>query len=174
MNNIFTPVIIGKIGKSYGIKGWNKLISFTQKVKNIFSYTPWFIFCNKKYQIIELENWKFYKKNIILKIKNINNRNEAQKIQNYKIIVNFKTFPKLTKYEYYWKDIIDCKIINLNFDILGKVFRIIHSNIYHILLVKSNINNLNKKNKEYLIPFTKNIIKDVNIDSKIIKVKWII
>ncbi|WP_367679757.1 hypothetical protein [Buchnera aphidicola] len=41
--NIESFIIIGKIGSPYGIKGFIKIFSYTEKKENIFNYLPWFI-----------------------------------------------------------------------------------------------------------------------------------
>ena len=34
------PVVIGRLGAVYGIKGWLKVHSFTDDAESIFEYTP--------------------------------------------------------------------------------------------------------------------------------------
>ena len=36
-------VIVGKLGRPYGVRGWQVLHSFTERSENLFSYAPWFV-----------------------------------------------------------------------------------------------------------------------------------
>ncbi|XRX42955.1 MAG: ribosome maturation factor RimM [Buchnera aphidicola (Tetraneura sorini)] len=163
---------IGKIKSAYGILGWMKIHSFTENKKNIFNYQPWYI--EKKFDLLNLETWKKNKKNFLIKIKEINNRSEAEKIVNQYIMIEEKVLlPFSKKKEYYWKDIIKCQVFDLNLTFLGIVVKIIETGNYDVLVVNSLKENNNKKKTEILIPFIeKKIIKDVNIQKKKILVNW--
>ncbi|QCI27259.1 ribosome maturation factor RimM [Buchnera aphidicola] len=157
-------LIIGKIGAAYGILGWNKIFSYTEKKKNIFEYTPWLIHYNKKWKKFFIENKKINKKIIIVKFININNRNNAQLLTNHVIFIKKKQLPKLKKFEYYWYNLINCKVFNTKKQYLGKVNKIIRTKANDILVIK-----IQKTNKEYLIPFIINIfINKVDLKMKFI------
>ena len=34
-------VVLGKIGASWGVKGWFKVTSYTEELDGIFDYSPW-------------------------------------------------------------------------------------------------------------------------------------
>ncbi|CAL4323582.1 Ribosome maturation factor RimM [Buchnera aphidicola (Eriosoma grossulariae)] len=161
---------IGKIIAPYGILGWIKIFSFTEKPEKIFNYIPWLITNQKKSKIIKPLFWKKQKKILLIKIKNINDREIAQKLNNYSILVHEEQLPKLPEHEYYWKDIINCHIINFNNNI-GIVTNIINTGSNDILIIKNN--NLNQK--IILIPFIMHqVIKNINLIHKVITVEWTI
>lgn len=37
------PIVLGKMGSSYGIRGWLRVFSSTEDAESIFDYQPWFI-----------------------------------------------------------------------------------------------------------------------------------
>ncbi|VFP88491.1 Ribosome maturation factor RimM [Buchnera aphidicola (Cinara piceae)] len=162
-------IIIGKLGTPYGILGWIHLISFTEKKKNIFNYFPWKL--NKLNITIYKKDITIYKKhinNFIIKLKNINNRNQAFNISQQNILIKRTQLPKLKNKEYYWNDILSCYIFNLKGKKIGSVINIIDNKIYNTLLILCN-----KTNKNIYIPFIQpNIIKKINLKKKIIIVKW--
>ncbi|CAL4043270.1 Ribosome maturation factor RimM [Buchnera aphidicola (Tetraneura ulmi)] len=166
-----SSIIVGKIKSVYGILGWMKIDSFTEIKKNIFNYQPWFI--KKKQNLLNLETWKKNKKNFLIKIIEINNRSEATKIINQFIMVEEKVLlPYKKKKEYYWKDILNCTVFNINLKILGIVVNIIETGNNDVLIINSH-KKKNKKEVKILIPFIEEkIIKNVNIQKKIILVKW--
>ncbi|WWO97252.1 MAG: ribosome maturation factor RimM [Candidatus Dasytiphilus stammeri] len=169
---IKNPLILGKIGSAYGVRGWIKLISFTQNKKNIFFYQPWFIineyYCNQWIKI-ELEKWYEKPHGFIIKLKGINDREKAKKFNNYDIMIESSQLPTLEEGEYYWKDIIGCVIITADGNQLGKVVRLFSTISYDIMVVKVN----RYKIKEILIPFIKNkVVSKINLISKFISITW--
>ncbi|WP_367675980.1 ribosome maturation factor RimM [Buchnera aphidicola] len=116
-----------------------------------------------------LESKKIQQKKIIIKIKNINNRDQAKKLTNSLIAIDIKTLPNLKNYEYYWKDILFCKVFNKYKKYIGTVSNIIRSKSNDILVIKNNQND----SQEILIPFIeKNIIYKVDIIHKMISTNW--
>ncbi|CAL4323699.1 Ribosome maturation factor RimM [Buchnera aphidicola (Eriosoma lanigerum)] len=161
-------IIVGKFIAPYGLLGWIKIISFTENINNIVYYTPWYITINNKLEIIKLLLWN-KKKNLLVKCETINDRNTAEKFSNKNIMIHKSQLPILPIYEYYWKDLINCNIINFN-TYLGTVKNVINTGANDILIVKNN----NKKiHTDILIPFIMNqVIKNVNLIHKVIKIEW--
>lgn len=170
------PVRIGKIGKAYGILGWVKIISFTHKSGDIFNYSPWFIYLKCNWQLMYLDKWRFLSKYYIAKIKDISNRESAALLTNFFIVVDNVQFPCLPHNEYYCKDLIGCLVMLVDHGIyLGNVINIIVTNANDVLVVKINKKSNFYKKKECLIPFIQDkVIKNVNLDTHIIVVDWII
>lgn len=162
---------IGKFGSPYGIRGWVKILSFTEIPEYIFHYKPWLVRKTNLLEIIKLNNWKKNNKTTIAKIDGINDRTQAELIKNQKIFINNHSLPKLTKGNYYWKDIIGCTVININNYIFGNVKKLIETGSNDVLVVRSNCKDF--AIKERFIPFIEQkIIKNINISNKIIKVDW--
>ncbi|WP_241973771.1 ribosome maturation factor RimM [Candidatus Pantoea edessiphila] len=130
------PVIIGKIGSVYGILGWVKIFSFTEKLENIFYYQPWFIKIKDKWHILKVSNWKYHNKYIITKLKNIDNRNTADKLTNHDIIVDYTQLPPLKNGDYYLKDLIGCKVINMGGYDIGTIIDFIENKANYIIVIK--------------------------------------
>ncbi|QCI24450.1 ribosome maturation factor RimM [Buchnera aphidicola (Muscaphis stroyani)] len=164
-------LIVGKVGKSYGILGWITIFSFTEKKEKIFDYLPWFFLKDNKWIQIYLKNWKKYNKNFIILIKNIYDRSTVMQFTNSDIIIDKNQLPFLKKNEYYWYDIINYQVINTNQIYLGQVTDLLRTKYNDILIVKNKKNKNNHQNT--LIPFIeKKIIKKIDLSKKIIIVIW--
>ncbi|WGS66312.1 ribosome maturation factor RimM [Enterobacteriaceae bacterium ET-AT1-13] len=159
------PIIIGKICKNYKYNKLFKLFSFTKKKKNIFKYKPLYI-KNKNWKIISFKNYIKKKNFFIIKIKNIK-KNQTKLFNNENIYFDFKKLKIIKNINYYYKDIIECIVINFDNYKLGKIKKIMETKLNNIIIIK-------KKKEEILIPFIINkIIKKIDIKLKIIKIKWI-
>ncbi|WP_286882348.1 ribosome maturation factor RimM, partial [Pantoea sp. UBA5037] len=99
------PLVLGKMGAAYGIRGWLKVFSSTEDAESIFDYQPWFIQRAGKWQQIELESWKHHNQDLIIKVKGVDDRDAAAQLTNCEIQVDSTQLPSLEEGDYYWKDL---------------------------------------------------------------------
>ncbi|MXP56628.1 ribosome maturation factor RimM [Pantoea sp. Mhis] len=166
------PLVVGKIGIAYGVRGWLKLFSSTDNIESIFYYQPWFIYRHSKWQYINVENWKHHNQGLIIKLKDINDRNTALQLTNAEIIIEKTRLVALEDNEYYWSDLIDCNVITLSGYDMGRVINFIQTGSNDVLVVKANLNDCFNI-KQRLIPFIdKQVIKKINLFKKKIQVDW--
>ena len=98
------PVVLGKLGSSYGIRGWLRVFSSTEDAESIFEYQPWFIQQAGQWQHVELESWKRHNQDLVIKIKGVDDRDAANALTNREIVVEESQLPELEDGDYYWKD----------------------------------------------------------------------
>lgn len=166
------PLVVGKIGRAYGFRGWVKIISFTDKVDNIFNYVPWFILLKSHWKLMTLDSWKMVGKHYIAKITNISDRECAISLSQSRLIIDSSLLPKLNNDEYYWEDIIGCQVMTVIGIYIGCVIRIIETPAHDILVVRLDENNF-INTKDCLIPFVdKKIIKSIDLIMNLIIVDW--
>ncbi|MFP3029531.1 MAG: ribosome maturation factor RimM [Arsenophonus sp.] len=173
LNIIANSIALGKLGSAYGIRGWLRIFSFTEYTEDIFKYQPWFIQrAGQWWQQLELEGWKHHNQDIIIKIKHIDDRNAANLMTNYKIIIDSEQLPELEDNEYYWKDLIGCQVITTKGYSFGYVQNLMETGSNDVLIIKANLKDAFDI-KERLIPFLdEQIIKNIDLTSKTIEVDW--
>ncbi|HBZ7779883.1 TPA: ribosome maturation factor RimM, partial [Klebsiella pneumoniae] len=102
------PIVLGKMGSSYGIRGWLRVFSSTEDAESIFDYQPWLIQKAGQWQVVELESWRHHNQDIIIKLKGVDDRDAANLLTNCEIIVDSSQLPELEEGDYYWKDLMGC------------------------------------------------------------------
>jgi len=152
---------IAKIGKTYGVKGWQKihlLSDFPEQFK------PGVKFSSDK---IDLTIEKVDLKRGLIKFKGVENREDAKKLTNrvlYSDEEKTKSNIKLKKDEYFWFDIIGCNVYE-NDVLLGKVIDIERADVDY-LVIKTDEKLVNEGYpKRFLIDFKRHI-KDVDVENK--------
>nr|BET44899.1 MAG: ribosome maturation factor RimM [Candidatus Aschnera chinzeii] len=172
-HKINNPIIIGKIKSAYGIYGYLKIHSFTEKSKNILLYQPWYIKNNTIWKMLHIEKQQLIRKNIILvKLKKINNRNDALAITNHDIIIDISQLPNLNNNQYYWSQLIGYKVKNTKNYNFGYIYDFIRTKSNDVLIVKKNHQDIFDI-QQRLIPFIENsVIKKIDNTKKIIEVDW--
>ena len=158
---------VGKITGAHGIKGWLKIISFTSPPENIVQYSSWIIQKDGKDQVYTVVEGKQNHNKIIVKLRDIDDRTQAEKLKNSEIEIMRSELPNLGDQKYYWSDLEGLKVISIDQESIGIVDSLFETGANDVLVVKG------KNNKRILIPFVMDeIIKEVNIDLDYIKVYW--
>lgn len=156
---------IGKIGASFGVKGWLKVYSYT-KSDNVLNYSPLYISNeNNQWTPIEVEQGRQHGKYLIVKIAHIDSPEQAGLLTGKLIAVNRTQFPELAKHEFYWSDLEGLTVKNKQGKILGKVIYLLETGSNDVLVVKGKI--------EFAIPYLPGqVILNIDLDRQEILVDW--
>lgn len=158
-------VIVGKVGATYGIKGWLKIFSYTEEVAAILEYAPWYIKSDNTWKNIQLEKGQLHGKGIIAKFKEYDVPETARLLTGKEIAVLRTQLPALTEDEYYWSDLEGLTVVNQNGTVLGKVIYLLATGANDVLVVKGV--------KEHAIPYLwGQVIKKVDLAQQVIHVDW--
>ncbi|WP_392551880.1 ribosome maturation factor RimM [Orbus wheelerorum] len=165
-------IIVGKLGSSYGIRGWLRVFSFTEQPNSLFDYKPWYILKAGEWQEVVVESFKPHNQDIVVKIKGIDDRDDANTLTNFEIYVDATKLPSLNDGDFYWKDLIGCKVVTVNGYDLGQVTDLMETGSNDVLVVKANLKDAFGA-KERLIPFVEDqFIKQVDLSAKQITIDW--
>ena len=164
LNNDF--IVIGRITSTHGIKGWVSIESYSSNLEDIFDYKL-FLNIDGNFKKIDINDYRMMPKKIIVKIKNVDSIELAEKFLDYKIYTKSDELSKLNEDEYYWNDLIGCSVYSNEQHLLGNVTNIIRNSSSDILVIKNRENQ-----EEILIPFIKDYLLEVNLREKTIGVNW--
>ncbi|OBX04516.1 16S rRNA-processing protein RimM [Gallibacterium genomosp. 3] len=163
--------VVGKLGSTYGIRGWLRVYSSTEYAESIFDYQPWFLKIKNQWQPAEIEGWRYHSQDLIVKLKGVDNREHAQTLANIEIGVDLNQLPALDDGDYYWHDLIDCQVVNLQGYQMGQVIELMETGSNDVLVVKANAKDAFSK-QERLIPYIETVVKRVDLSTKTIEVDW--
>ena len=156
---------MAKILSPYGVKGWVKIFSFTEKLDSLLAYKKFFLSKDQKNWLgKEVKEIKLHGKSIIVKFLKIDNRSEAENLKDYLIGVSKDLLPKLNKGQYYWNELIGFEVLNLKNISFGNVDTFIETGANDVIVVMGD--------KERLIPYTSNTVLKVDTGGEKIIVDW--
>ena len=161
-------LIVGLITSSQGINGKIKVKSLSDFEERFT--TPGKRWIQKEHEIPrELELTSGFKKpgkaSFIITFREVNNRNQAEKLKGYKVLVKIDSIPQLNDDEFHLTQLINLEVKmleNNQLNIIGKIINL--ENEKNNLLVIQ----LSKNNNEVLVPFVKEIVPVVDIKNKFI------
>ena len=155
---------IGVIVNTHGIKGHIKVKPLTGFPER-FSNMKGLLVQNNKGKIDEytIEDVKYHKDMILIKLKEIDNMNEVEVLKGLKIVVERADLVKLPENSYYIFDLIDCKVYE-NEEFLGEVKDVIETGSNDVYVVKN-------EDRQILIPALSWVVLSVDTENKRIEVK---
>ena len=158
-------VVVGSVGKPYGVRGWLKINSYTFPIENILDYQPWQIKFQGQHKVVEFDDSRIQGKDIIVHFSDCHTPEAAKLYTGLEIVINRTQLPDLAEGEYYWSDLQNLTVITISGVTLGKVDYIFSAGSNDVLVVKGD--------RERLVPYIMNeVIKQVDMKKGIIKVNW--
>ena len=156
---------IGQIVNTNGLKGFVKVKPFTDDIKEFETFET--IYVQKKTELIEfkIESVRYAKNMVLLKLKGIDDIDSAAALRNLYIKVSREQLPELQENSYYIVDLLECEVVTVEGEILGKMDDVFNTGSNDIYVVK------NEKGKQILLPAIKEVIKNVDIPNRKITVK---
>lgn len=159
------PLVMGKIGSAYGLKGWVKIHSFTAPSANLFEYRPWWIKQKGQWRTIELLKSKPHGDTHVAHFEGFNDRDEARSLTGASIGITRDQLPEPEEDEYYWHDLIGAKVKNTEGTLLGTLSEFFDATANDVMHVVGK--------QEYLIPWVlDHFVQKVDLDSGEIIVDW--
>lgn len=165
-------VVLGKVGASYGVKGWFKVTSYTETLEGIFDYSPWLLLQGGTLKEYEVEQWKPHSKSLVAKLIGIDDRDAAEAIKNLEISVNQMVLPELEGDDFYWRELVGMSVVNDKGYDFGKVDQMFETGSNDVMVVKANMNDAFGQ-KQRMIPYLyEQVVLDVDREAKLITVDW--
>ncbi len=154
---------LGQIVNVKGLKGEVKVNSFTDD-NTKFERLPKVYLKNKKdIKEIKIEKVGFSKNQVVIKIKDIDTVEEAEKLRNSYIVVDRNDLDDLPEGVYYIADLIGLDVYTVDGEHLGKVDDIFSTGSNDVYVVK------NELGMQKLLPGIDEVLKEVNLtEGKII------
>ena len=155
---------VGQIVNTFGIKGFVKVKPFTDDITRFEDLEK--VYIQKGNELIEfnIQEIKYSKNMVLLKLENIDDINEAESYKNFYIKINRADAVKLEDNSYFIVDIIGSQVYTDDNILLGKVIDVFQTGSNDVYTVKA------EDGKEILLPAIEDVIKDVDIENKKIRV----
>jgi 16S rRNA processing protein RimM len=158
-------VVVGRVAGLYGVRGWVKVISYTEPRKNILSYRPWHLEHAGVIEQVDPTAGREQGKGLVAQVAGIENRDAAAGLIGADILVNRELFAQTGSNEYYWRDLVGLRVATIGGVTLGVVDSLLETGANDVLVLQGE--------RRRLIPFVvDDIVKRVDLDAATIVVDW--
>ncbi len=153
-------IVIGKVVSTQGNKGEVNVLPLTDSIDRFKNLSTVFLRNKNSQTVLSIEKIRIKKDMVILKLKDIENIEEAKTIVGSFLEVERKNAVKLPKDTYFIFEIIGLEVYTENNVFLGKVENVISTGSNDIYIVKD------KNEKELFIPAIREVVKNINLEKK--------
>jgi 16S rRNA processing protein RimM len=159
---------VGKIVNTHGVKGEVKVVSSTdfpeeryQKGNTLHLFLP-----EKKEPLsLIVEKHRTHKNFDLLTFEGYNDINQVEQFKEGILKIQEDQLQELEEGEYYYHEIIGCKVTTIQGEEVGLVKEILSPGANDVWVVKG------EKGKEHLIPFIEDVVKKVDIEKGLIVIE---
>ena len=153
---------IGQIVNTFGIKGEVKVTPFTDDITRFDDLEKVYVKSKKQSKQYKVENARYHKNMVLLKLEGINNPEDAEMLRNAFLEIDREDAIPLDEGTYFIADLIGLDVYTDEGKLLGKVDDIYNTGANDIYVIKDELG------KQILLPGIKEVIKEVILDEKII------
>lgn len=130
---------VGQIVNTFGIKGQLKVKPFTDDINRFEELKTVYICKKNEMKKVEIEDVKYNKQCVLLKIKGIEDLTEAEKYKGLFLKIDRKDAKKLPKDTYFIADILGLEVYTEEGELLGKVDDIFPTGANDVYVVKDEM-----------------------------------
>lgn len=151
---------IGQIVNHFGIRGMVKVNPFTDDISQFEEMETVLVDKKGSLQEMQIEEVKYSKNQVLLKLKGIETVEEAEKYRNCYIKLPREKARKLPENTYFIADLIGLEVYTEEGRLLGKVDDIYNSGASDIYVIKD------ATGKQILLPAIKEVIKQIDLEQE--------
>lgn len=149
----------------WGVSGWLKIHSYTRSRADIFDYKQWLVGAAEHPRRFELEAGREQSRGgLVAKLAGLDDREAAAAEVGSLIQVLPEQLPALDEGEYFWHQLEGLRVENLDGAPLGTVDHLFETGANDVLVVCGE--------RERLIPYIPEVIRDVDLEAGTMQVDW--
>lgn len=155
---------VGVISSTHGVRGEVKVYPTTDDVNRFKKLKKVILDTGREYLDLEIAGVKFFKNQVILKFKGIDNINDIEKYKGKDLLVNREDAVALEENENYVADLIDLKVVTDDGQVLGYLTEVMETGANDVYVVET------EDGRELLLPAIRDCILDVDLDEEVMTV----
>ncbi|TDJ44931.1 MAG: ribosome maturation factor RimM [Gammaproteobacteria bacterium] len=158
-------VTLGRVNGLLGVKGWLKIYSYTDPRDSIVGFSTWVLRTGDDEQTVELEDGRKHGRTVVVKLKAIDDRNQAEALVGADIAVERDALAPCDPGEYYWTDLEGSTVVTAQGESLGRLDHLFETGGHDVMVVIGD--------RRRLIPFVQEkVVREVRLEQHIIVVDW--
>lgn len=152
---------VGKIVNTHGIRGEVKVLRITDfEERFAVGEKLYLVRDNQATLELEVTGHRVHKQFDLLCFKGFDNINDVEIFKNSHLKIKEDQLTELETGEYYFHEIIDCEVYTVTGDKLGVIKEVLTPGANDVWVIEQ------LKGKDILIPFIKDVVKEINIKEK--------
>lgn len=153
-------VVVGRVSRPFGLKGWSRITSFTIPPENILSYRPWVLGRESEpesaieWDEVDDVQTQTQAGGFFARIGACQSRTDASAITGSLIGVPKIVLPTPKDDEFYWFELVGTRVVNLTGQVLGSIVEVFDSGAHSVLRIETG-------DDELMIPLVAAVVREV-------------
>lgn len=157
------PVVVGRLTRAHGVRGWLRLQSFTDPEHNLLGYRPWLQQQGDEWVSCDVEQVIPQPKGFLCKLAGCDSRNDAEALAGTLLAVAKDVLPAIGD-EIYWIDLLGRSVETPEGVSLGRVDRVLETGANDVLVVVGE--------RERLLPFIESVFPEIGATDAPLVAHW--
>ena len=170
-------VEVGRIGEAWGVKGWFKIVPYSNEPEVLYKADKWFLLPSEKGAksfftgtvLLNVKQARDHSGSVVATALEVLDRDGAEAMRGARVFVSRTHFPKAAEDEYYWVDLIGLNVVNREGVDLGVVRELLPAGPQTTLVLAFEVDG---KEQERMIPFVSAFVDKVDLAGRQISVDW--
>jgi 16S rRNA processing protein RimM len=143
---------VGRIAGAFGVRGWVKLMSFTDPAENLVHYPDWRLrqggdLARPVEHPVELTEWRWQSDRLVGHLRGVDDRDRALALVGAEIVVPRHVLPPVDD-GWYWADLLGFDVVNLSGVTLGQLTSVLDNGAQDVMVLQG-------AGRERLVPFVR-------------------
>jgi 16S rRNA processing protein RimM len=157
-------VVLGRIGAPFGLKGWVKVISYTDPPEGIAGYVDWEISSGAGSRTATVLEWKRAGRFIAVKLDGVDTPEDARCLTNSDVRVQRSALPPTAPGEHYWHDLQGLAAFTPDGVPLGQITGFLELPAHPVLVLEGE--------RERLVPLVPERLLEVDLAAGRVMLDW--
>ena len=159
-------VTLGRISGVFGVRGWVKVVSYTEPRSNVVEYAIWTLRARGNDRVVEVETGQDHGNQVVAKLRGVDDRDRARELVGAEILVERNRLPPCAPGEFYWVDLEGLEVRTPGGEVLGKVDHLLATGSNDVLVVDGQ--------QQRMIPFlVGSVIQRVDLEAGYLVADWL-
>lgn len=151
-------IIVGRFGRVYGVSGEIHIIPLTDNPERFQSKKPLWLKTEDGWKELKIQSLKTVSGRPVIKIAGLDTLDDVKVLTNEFLCIKSSDLDILSEGNYYYFDLIDCRVYDSNHNDLGRVVDVEPYPANDMLTVES------ADGKRHLLPMIKQFIKEIDLE----------
>jgi len=164
-------VVMARVGKPHGIKGWLRIDSFTSPADNLLQYKEFTVQLGAQEKRLVLDENRWQGDKLVGHFTGYDSPEAARELTGLNLLIDRGELPSLADGEYYWHQLQGLRVRNQQQQDFGVVDRLLETGANDVLVVKPDQASID--GRERLIPYLLDrVVQQIDLQSGTMLVDW--
>lgn len=164
-------LVVGRIGRTHGVKGWVKLQSWTSPAENILDFAQLLVETENGPRRLRIDHSRWQGSSLLVHFEDYDEPELARRLTGCEVAVEASELAELEAGEYYWHQLQGLQVINLAGEKFGRVSHLLETGANDVLVVEPEAGSIDDRRR--LIPFVEEqVVRKVDLEAGAIEVDW--